>query len=278
MQQTLNKIGFIGSGNMAMHLLDGLLHKHYPKSHVIASDRSAERLSHLQKKFAIVTYQDNCQLVQQADIVILAVKPNIIYSVLREIRHIVAEKKVLLISIAAGVTIQQILATLATTCAVIRCMPNIAASVACAATALCANADVTEPQRQNCATIFSAVGIVSWLTDESLLDVVTALSGSGPAYFFLLMEMLEKVALELGLPTQLSHNFTIQTALGAARMAKNSDETLSILRQQVTSPHGTTERGLRVLFDANIEQIVRDTLLAATERAREISQQLQENN
>jgi pyrroline-5-carboxylate reductase len=150
-------------------------------------------------------------------------------------------------------------------------MPNMPALVQCSASALFANANVTTEQKALAESIIRAVGIAIWLTNEEQMDTVTALSGSGPAYFFLLMEILEQTATELGLPTEVAHLLTIQTGLGAARLALESKHTVAELREKVTSPGGTTEAALKVLSTGNLRNLIADAIRAAKKRAQELS-------
>jgi pyrroline-5-carboxylate reductase len=180
----------------------------------------------------------------------------------------------LLISIAAGIRTSDIQHWMGGSFSIVRAMSNTPALVQTGASALFANANVSNEQRNQAESLLRAVGIVEWIDDEALMDVVTALSGSGPAYFFRIMEGLEKAAVQLGLPKNTAHLLTIQTALGAAKLALESNEDIAVLRAQVTSPGGTTEQGLKTMNDNNIDQLLLDVLTAARRRAMELADQL----
>ena len=272
-QQTL---GFIGAGNMASSLIAGLLADGYPAQYIWASDVDAEKLARLQTRFGIHTATDNHSVVENSQILILAVKPQTLQAVAREISAAVRRCKPLVISLAAGVTEAAIDRWLGGDNAIVRCMPNTPALVKTGATALHGNARITADQRNRAEAVLRSVGVAVWVEREELLDVVTALSGSGPAYFFLLMEAMEDAALSLGLDAQTARLLTQQTALGAARVAIESDESPTDLRQRVTSPGGTTEQAIGAFEKAGLRALVLEAMSAARDRAVELSRQLGE--
>jgi pyrroline-5-carboxylate reductase len=269
-QQT---IGFIGGGNMASALIGGLVADGYPAGNLWVTDPEADKLAALAQQYQVNTCADNNQAVAQCDIVVLAVKPQILAGVARGIAEAVRARKALVISIAAGVLAQDLQRWLGEDAAIVRCMPNTPAQVKTAATALYANAKASKSQREAAESVLRAVGLAVWVADERLLDAVTALSGSGPAYFFLFMEAMENAARELGLDEDTARLLTQQTALGAARTAIESAEQPEVLRRRVTSPGGTTEQAIRTFEEGGLRNLVRDAMLAAERRSLEMSKQ-----
>jgi pyrroline-5-carboxylate reductase len=260
-------IAFIGGGNMAASLVGGLIADGVEPDTVWVTDTDAGKLAALQQRFGVRTSGDNRAAVRRVDTVVLAVKPQSMAEVCREIGPAAAERTPLVVSIAAGVRASNLAGWLGYPgAAVVRCMPNTPALVGSGATALFANEAVTAEQRSRAENILRAVGLTLWVDDEAQIDAVTALSGSGPAYFFLLMELLEKAGRELGLPGDTARLLTLQTAFGAAKMALESDEAPGVLRQRVTSPGGTTEAALDTFRDGDLEALVRRALTAARDR------------
>lgn len=270
-------IALIGAGNMGRGLISGLFHHGHPSDKLWAADPSPEKLAELKASFSIHTTEDNHQAVQAADVVILAIKPQLMASVLSALAETMRVQKPLVISIAAGVRTQTIAHYLGSNINndinIVRAMPNMPAVIGRGATGLYTAAQLTHQEKEWIEHILTAVGIVRWLSDEAQLDVVTALSGSGPAYFYLIFEALEKAAIELGLPQEIAHVFTLQTALGAAEMAGQTELPLSELRKQVTSKGGTTEKGLQVLAANHIDALFKAALEAAKNRAQELAKQ-----
>ena len=217
------KIAFIGAGNMARAIILGLVNNGVPAQHIIASNTSPEKLTYLATHFNIQTTQDNIEAVSAADVVILAVKPQRMKMVCNEIVAVVKAKKPLVISIAAGVTQDFLAKQFGHDIGLVRAMPNVAATVSASATALCANASASDIQRDCAESIFEAVGVTEWI-DEQHFNTVTALSGSGSAYLFLTMEAMQAAAETLGLDANVAKLFTIQTTLGAARLALESEQ------------------------------------------------------
>lgn len=265
-------IAILGAGNMGSSFLGGLIANHYPAEKIWITDMMSEKLDSLKKQFHIHTTADNSTAVQNADIVILAVKPNTLAAVSQDIAKTVQSKNPLIISIAAGVRISSLQGWLGKNTAIVRAMPNTPALIGCGATALFANDLVTKAQRDAAESIMSAVGISVWVQDEKLMDVITALSGSGPAYFFLVIEAMQNAAVELGLSPETARLLTLQTALGAARMASESDVDVVELRRRVTSPGGTTERAVQTLEMHKIRDIFKNALLNAKIRSEELAE------
>jgi pyrroline-5-carboxylate reductase len=261
---------FIGAGNMAGSMIGGLVSKGYPADKIIACDINQERLDQLQTDFNISCESDINKAVSQAAIVILAVKPQVMQSVCGEITH--TQHKPLFISIAAGLREMDINRWLGGGLPMVRCMPNTPALVAQGAAGLYANQQVSELQKQQAESIMQSTGITVWVKSESQLDAVTAISGSGPAYFFLFIEALEKAGIQLGLDAETSAKLARQTALGAATMAVDKD--VVNLRQQVTSPGGTTEQAIASFISNDIYGIVAQATKAANTRSIELAEQL----
>jgi len=267
-------IGFIGAGNMAHCLINGLISDEYPATQIWASDPSIEQLDFLNHQFHIHTTKKNEDVVSHADILVLAVKPQVMKTVLTPLAPIIQKKQSLVISIAAGITEPALSQWLGNKTAIVRCMPNVAAFVGSAATGMYANKNVSTLQRDLAETILRSVGITLWVTDEKLIDTIAALSGSGPAYFFSIMESLENTAIKLGLNQEDAHLLTLQTALGAARLAMSTNETTQELRERVTSKGGITEKALAVLESHGTHNAFAKALEAAYDRSIEMSKQL----
>ncbi len=267
-------ISFIGAGNMAISLIKGLLKENYPAKNIWATNNSVEQLNKL-KNLNINLTTDNRYAVEMADIVVLAVKPQILKTVAIEIADLIQKKKPLVISIAVGICLNSLEHYLSNQkLALIRCMPNTPALISCGATGLFANQHCSNTQKNAAESIFRNVGTVVWLPKEEQIDIVAALSGSGPAYFFLFIDALEQAGIELGLSKETANLLTLQTAFGSARMAIESKKSMTELRQQVTSPGGTTERALKSLNNDGFSAIVKKALKEAKNRAEELAKDL----
>jgi pyrroline-5-carboxylate reductase len=276
---TFPVIAFIGAGNMASSIIGGLIANQYPPDKLWASNPDEQQLNFLKNTFAIHTTDDNCKAVLEANIVILAVKPQALFTVLSEIKPILQQRKPLLISIITGIKLETIAKwTGNDTLGIVRTMPNTPALLRCGISGLSANANVTSKQREMAESILRAVGMTIWFDQEEKLDAVTAISGSGPAYFFLIMEIMVNSAKEMGLSEQEAEALTINTALGAARLALESGKDVATLRRQVTSPGGTTQQAIEVLEAGNIHKLFNSALNAAKNKAHELSQLLDEQH
>ncbi|MEC9411555.1 MAG: pyrroline-5-carboxylate reductase, partial [Pseudomonadota bacterium] len=228
----------------------------------------------LSSRYNVKTFTDNLAAIADADVVILAVKPQQLQSVIRQIAPAWQQDK-LLISIAAGIRLDDISRWLDFDgAAIVRAMPNTPSLVQAGATALCANNYVTSEQHELAESMLRAVGLALWISDEKQMDAVTALSGSGPAYFFLVLEALQTAGMELGLPEETARLLALETSFGAAKMALESDESACVLRQRVTSPGGTTERALDVFEQGDLRGLFKQALTAAAQRADELAEQL----
>jgi pyrroline-5-carboxylate reductase len=266
----LTKIAFIGAGNIATTMIAGLLRSGMPANHIWASNPTTTKLEQLAARFAIHVGTDNVQIARQADMVVLAVKPGKLAEVCRQLAPILAQRQSLVISVAAGIPLASIEAWLAGPSPIVRAMPNTASELAQGVTILCANQQVSEQQRQQIARLAQGMGIAHWVEQESTLDKLTAVSGSGPAYFFLVMEALEQAATGLGIEPAVSRRLIAQTALGAALMVQRDQQDPRLLRQQVTSPGGTTEAAINKLQAGRLIDLFQAALAAAAQRAQGI--------
>jgi pyrroline-5-carboxylate reductase len=269
-------IGFIGGGNMAVSLIGGLINAGIAAPDITVAEPDEKRRHALQKQFNLNMTADN-NATLSCDVVVLAVKPQLLKQVCQQL-NLSAEAKQqnnrLFISIAAGIKSTDINRWLNENQAIVRCMPNTPSLVQCGASGLFANKLVNNEQKQQAEKIMEAVGIVIWVDNEEQINAVTAVSGSGPAYFFLMMEAMQLAGEELGLTTDVAQQLVLQTALGAARMATESDSSPAELRQMVTSKGGTTEQAILSFHSANYQQIVLDALKAANDRSISLAEEL----
>lgn len=263
-------IAFIGAGNMGRSLAGGLLKSGWDRKRLALADPDRDQQRAVSGVLGVKVSGDNCQVAGRADVVVLAVKPQALRVVAEELAQSVQQKHPLVVSIAAGVRIADLERWLGGALAIVRVMPNTPALVGSGASALYANERVQPMQRDLAESILRTVGVTVWLPREDLLDVVTALSGSGPAYFFLVMEALEQAAIDHGLDAPTARLLTLETAFGAAKMALEGDAEPAELRRRVTSPGGTTERAVAVLED-DIRQLFTRAIAAATARSRELA-------
>jgi pyrroline-5-carboxylate reductase len=265
-------IGFIGSGNMAEALIKGIISARvYKPDCILISDVRPERLKQLTEEYNVKPAEDNKELAGKADIVVLSIKPQNMAEALESIKDAIGADK-LVISIAAGVKTANIADVLGDM-AIIRVMPNTPALIGQGASALYATTKA-KPMLEKAKAIFSAVGKAIVVDDEDLIDAVTAVSGSGPAYYFLLMEEMIKVAGESGLSSDIAKYLVLQTAKGAALLAEEADknnESVGELRRKVTSPSGTTEAALKVLTDGQFGPLIAKAIKKAQDRSRELS-------
>jgi pyrroline-5-carboxylate reductase len=264
-----SRIAFIGAGNMANSLIRGLIAKGVPGQQIAACDLDVAKLAQLRTECGIRT-GSMAEVATEADVVLLAVKPQGMAGVCEALRPAL-KPGALIISIAAGIPLRSLEAWLGSERAIVRCMPNTPALVLEGATGLFANANTTAAQSALAETILSAVGTSAWLASEDAINAVTALSGSGPAYFFLLMEAMEQAGVAMGLAPELARQLTLQTALGAAKLATASDVAPDELRRRVTSPGGTTEAAIRSFEGADFRAVVEQALFAAQKRSVELA-------
>ncbi|OOL39573.1 pyrroline-5-carboxylate reductase [Pseudomonas sp. FSL W5-0299] len=266
------RIAFIGAGNMAASLIGGLRAKGLDAAQIRASDPGAETRAKVQAEHGVEVFADNADAIQDADVVVLAVKPQAMKAVCEAIRPSLKPNQ-LVVSIAAGITCASMNNWLGAQ-PIVRCMPNTPALLRQGVSGLFATAEVNAEQRQQAEELLSAVGIALWLNEEQQLDAVTAVSGSGPAYFFLLIEAMTAAGVKLGLPADIAAQLTVQTALGAAHMAVASDVDAAELRRRVTSPAGTTEAAIKSFQAGGFEALVEKALGVAAHRSAEMAEQL----
>lgn len=264
-------ISFIGAGNMASSLIGGLVANGYDPQKIWASNPHLDKLNSLKKSFNICVTQSNYYAAEHADILIFSVEPHVLKTVATELSPVVKERNPLVISIAVAPTEPVLRQWLGGNFAIVRAMPNTPSMVRNGATGLFANAKTTAQQKELAESILRAVGVTLWVDNEDLMNVVAALSGSGPAYFFLVMEAMQAAGEKLGLTKDVSSLLTRQTALGTAHMAIESKQDVSALRAQVTSPRGTTEQAIKVFEQGHIRELFFDALKAAQNRARELA-------
>ena len=262
------QIAFIGAGNMASSLIGGLIASGHDPTRICASDPAIDQLTKLEAQ-GITTCSDNNQAVRNAELVVLAVKPQVLGMVLEGLTALTPDQ--LIVSIAAGVAIASLQMHTDPEQAIVRCMPNTPALLGAGITAMFANKAATDEQRTRAQVVLSAAGKTLWVTSEAQLDAVTAVSGSGPAYFFYLMEAMVDAARALGLDAQTAKALTVETAYGAALMAREGGDEPADLRARVTSPGGTTERALDILEAADARGIIKAALAGAAERSRELA-------
>ncbi|NOZ23418.1 MAG: pyrroline-5-carboxylate reductase [Planctomycetes bacterium] len=265
------KIGFIGAGKMGEALMSGIIAARSRKaSDIAAYDASDQRLAQVGRALGIAPAKSNKDVVKTSDIVFLAVKPNIVPDVLSEIRSAVTAKH-LLVSIAAGVPLAAIEAKLKPKCRVIRVMPNTPCLVGATAAAFALGAGATSDDAKTVASLLEAVGI-AFRVEEKLLDAVTGLSGSGPAYIYVAIEALADGGVRMGLPRDTALKLAAQTVLGAAKMVLETGQHPGMLKDAVASPGGTTIAALQVLEDRGFRAALIAAVQAATKRSKELSQ------
>ncbi|WP_180014362.1 MULTISPECIES: pyrroline-5-carboxylate reductase [Acinetobacter] len=275
MSAALNcNISFIGGGNMAQALIGGLISQGLPATRITVSDPVEKVRSLLAEKEVNVT-DDNIAAIKDADIVLFAVKPQVLAGVLKPLQGLLDGK--LVISIVAGAEIATLSALLGTD-RIVRVMPNTPALVQTGAHGLFANEEVSNDDRELASQVLASTGLTIWVNSEAQIDAVTAVSGSGPAYFFYMMESMIRAGKNLGLDEKVATALTLQTALGAAQMAINSSNTPAELRKNVTSPNGTTQAALEVFDRAQISQNIQAALAAAQKRSQELAQELSDNS
>jgi len=265
-------ITFIGGGNMAAALIGGLIKQGFKAGNIRVVDVSRENLEILQNRYQVQTFSELDSAAAASEIIVLAVKPQQLHGVASELAPLLQQQ--LVISIAAGVRAGDLSRWLGGYRQLVRTMPNTPAMVSSGMTGLYALPEVLPAQREQAKNVLQAVGSTLWLEEEGQLDAVTAVSGSGPAYVFYFMEAMQAAAMELGFSPQQARTLTLETFLGAARLAAQGDEDAATLRARVTSKGGTTERALNTMEDANIKASISRAIHAAAERSRELGDAL----
>lgn len=267
-------ISFIGAGNMASAIIGGMLDNGYQAGNIWVSAPDDSHLQALRDRFAVSVTTDNRHCAQQADMVVLAVKPQVMAEVCRDIAPVVQNTRPLMVSIAAGLGSDTLDSWLGGGLPLVRVMPNTPSLVGKGAAGLFANAAVTAEQKTMVQSVFESIGSALWVDDEEQLHGVTALSGSGPAYFFLMLEALEAAATEAGIAPKTARELAIQTMAGAAEMAARSEHDPAQLKRNVMSPGGTTERAINTFEDGGMRDLVQKAYNAAFERSQEMSKEL----
>lgn len=265
------KIGFIGAGNMARSLIGGLISSGIKSEQLFATDPNEDIRNALTSDFSIQTFAENQKLVDQCDVIVFSVKPQALKEVATPLQ---AKESALYLTIAAGIPSESLNNWLGSNKAIVRAMPNTPSLVLSGASGLYANTQVSEEQKEIAESILRAVGLTVWVKEEKQLDAVTALSGSGPAYFFMVMEAMEKAAQELGLPAETARLLAIQTGFGATKLALEMDDSPAELRKKVTSPGGTTEQAIKTFEEQGLIEIFNKAMTAARDRAEELADEL----
>ncbi len=269
------RIAFIGGGNMSRALIEGLVDD--AQLSISVSDPGSDAREALTAIDNIDIFKDNREAVHNADCVVFAVKPQIMRGVCQALKTDFENSKPLLVSVAAGITTEHIASWCGDQSRIVRVMPNTPALIGCGATGMFAANGVTEADKALVTSLFESVGLAVWVEPETDIDAVTALSGSGPAYFFVFLEHLEKTAISLGLEPHAARRLARQTALGSALMALKEDGELGTLRERVTSPGGTTAAALTSFEEHSLDDIVHTALIAARDRARELAAEFGED-
>ena len=267
-------LAFIGGGNMARSLIGSLIRGGMAASQIRVAEPNEVARQQLADDFGVNVFADGVDAVHEADIVMLAIKPQVMRAVCASLAPVLTARRPLMISIAAGLRIEQIDKWLGGGFPIVRCMPNTPSLIGAGATGMIANAAVDSAARDLAESILGATGLAVWLDREELIDTVTGVSGSAPAYFFLMIEALEDAGVDQGLPRETARALAIQTCLGAARMASEDSEPPARLRERVTSPNGTTAAALNALAAGGFREIVASAVAAARARGGEMSREL----
>ena len=265
-------ITFIGGGNMARAIIGGLVSKGFPAAAIGVVDVVPAALERLKSELGVRGYASAAEAVPYGDLVVMAVKPQQMHDAAVQLAPGLAGQLVL--SIAAGTRMKDLSRWLGGHRALVRCMPNAPALIGAGVSAACAAPEVNAAQRGQAAQVLEAVGKVLWVEQEALLDPVTAVSGSGPAYVFYFIEAMQQAAIELGLSAEQARTLSLETFLGAARLAAGSDDPVSVLRQRVTSKSGTTEAALISMAADRVHDAIGRAIRAASVRGRQLGEEL----
>lgn len=264
-------IAFIGCGNLSTSLVRGLLASGYPREKIWVTNRSAEKNKILRDSLGIHAGENNHEAASHAEVIVLGVKPQQMQLLAKDLAAMVQEKKPLVISVAIGISTEMLSRWLGGDVVLVRSMPNTPAVVSAGASGLFANHQVTQTQKDFAESLHRAVGMAVWVDEESLINVVAAVSGSGPAYFFYMIEAMQTAAMKLGLPEKTASELALQTAVGAGRLALESDDDVVTLRRKVTSPKGTTEQAIKVFDERQLPGIIEAGMQATIARAQELT-------
>lgn len=264
------RILFVGGGNMTQAIVAGLIADGCLPEKITVFDRHLEKREFFSSQYNVEVTEALTPNLFDAAIIVLSVKPQNAKAMCLQLEPLLQNKKILILSVMTGLTINTLNTWLGNTLPIVRAMPNTPALVKAGATGLFAGSVVSQEQKQQVESLISCIGIVAWLKQETQIDAITALSGSGPAYFFLMIEAMQAAAIQLGLPEEISKQFAVQTAYGAAMLALNSEEDISTLRARVTSKGGTTEAALNVFQKKGLVEIVEEAMRAARDKSREL--------
>ncbi|MDR0219040.1 MAG: pyrroline-5-carboxylate reductase [Enterobacteriaceae bacterium] len=265
------KITFIGAGNMAHAIIAGLVKNGYPAERITVCSPNTTRRDVLAEKYGINSQSDNIRCAQEADVVVLAVKPQIMADVCRDLNLQVNFSQKLLLSIAAGMPVSRFYAFLSDNLNIIRIMPNTPASIGQGMSGMFAPEQVNHSDRQFAESLMKSVGKVCWVENENNINDIIAIAGSAPAYFFLFMESMHQEAERLGFDSQTARELILQTAIGSTKLAESQAELpFSILREQVTSKGGTTAEALRIFYENHLPEVVSQAMQGAIHRAQEM--------
>ena len=269
-------ITFIGGGNMTRSLVVGLIASGYDPKKITVTNRGAEKLAFFRDQLGMPTTQNNREGASHADVLVLSVEPLQIKAVCEELKETIIDKRPLIISVINGATVGFMREIIGMEVPIVRAMPNTPASVGAGATGLYASASVSDEQKNTAEAIFRAAGMVLWLDGEDQINVVTAISGCGPAYVFLIMEAIQATGEAMGLSPEAARLLTLETVLGAARMAIETDQDVVQLRQFITAAGGSTERAINALEVGGIRSLMANAMNAARDRAEELAKKLSE--
>jgi pyrroline-5-carboxylate reductase len=270
MEKISKKLFFIGSGNMTSAIINGLLESNLVKpENIVCNDVVKEKVVNLQRKYGISIAENKDEAIIESDIIFLSVNPQDMPKVFDEIRYFI-KSKAIIVSIAAGITTRFIEETIQKNIAVIRAMPNSPAVVRSGATALCKGRFVSDDQLQKAKSLFASLGKAEIL-DEKNFDIITALSGSGPAYIFYFCELMQKAAEKLGLDKNISKTFAVQTVYGAGKMLNVTNDPAETLKEKIKSPNGTTEAALKYFESQKLQSIVYEAMNKAMEKSKALN-------
>ncbi len=266
----MNKIAFVGAGSMAEAIIAGLVNKKFAKKEriYVSNKDNEDRLNEIHRKYGVIITKNKQKVIEDADVVILATKPYDIKNALSEINEYLQENQ-LVVSVIAGISTHYIQSELNGKNPVIRTMPNTSATIGYSATAIAKGNFASDDHIETTKTLFQAIGTVS-VVEESQMDIVTAISGSGPAYIYYLVEAMEKAAIEEGLEQKIAKQLINQTVIGAGKMLSQSNEQAEVLRENVTSPNGTTAAGIASLTANNFKNTVVECVKSAMNRSIEL--------
>lgn len=271
------RVLFIGGGNMTQAIVSGLVtNGHLPKA-LTALDRNSEKRALLSTQYHINVAEQLTPELFDCDLIVLSIKPQSAKEACLQLQPFLKTRKPLILSVMAGLTISALHSWLGEILPIVRAMPNTPALVKAGATGLFASASVTAEQKMRIEFLIASIGIAAWVEQENQIDIITALSGSGPAYFFLMIEAMQTAAIQLGLPKEIAQRFAVQTAYGASKLASESQESVSTLRARVTSKGGTTEAAITTFQKRDFSIIVETAMRAAKNKANELSSKMQES-